>query len=543
MTMAETTRLQPHLSGEPLPLRSLSRSPFSADLNERDIARDLSNVASQVDEIVNRTFSFGPFCLLPTQRLLLESGKSLRLGSRALDILITLVERPGELVGKEELMARVWPNMFVEPANLTVHVAALRRVLGDGRAGNRYLVNIPGRGYRFVASVSVGEAHSPSLSQTATRKDKHNLPTQVTRLVGRAATIRTLAVQLSEKRFLTIIGAGGIGKTSVALALAEELAGDYEHGVWLVDLTRVSDPHGLAKALATALGLEVSSEDPIPSLLRSFHGKQMLLVFDSCEHVLDAAASLAVGILRSAPGTRILATSREPLRAEGENSYRLPTLQIPPLSSRLAASEALRFSAVELFVQRAAARLDDFELVDADVPFVVDLCRKLDGIALAIEFAAARIDTLGVRRLSARLQDSMQLLTVGYRTALPRHQTLRAMLDWSFDWLPEAERVVLSRLSVFAGEFALEAASMVAAHGNIAAPDVASHVANLVTKSLVAADIGGEEPLYRLLETTRAYALEKLHESGEFDLVARHHLEYVQNLTKDDARQRKTPPA
>jgi len=543
MTMAETTRPKPHFSGEPRPLRSLSRSPFSADLNERDIARDLSNVASQVDEIAKSTFSFGPFCLLPTQRLLLESGKPLRLGSRALDILITLVERPGELVSKEELMARVWPNMFVEPANLTVHVAALRRVLGDGRAGNRYLVNIPGRGYRFVASVSVGEAHPPPLSQTATRKDKHNLPTQVTRLVGRAATIRTLAVQLSEKRFLTIIGAGGIGKTSVALALAEELAGDYEHGVWLVDLTRVSDPHGVANALATALGLEVSSEDPIPSLLRSFHGKQMLLVFDSCEHVLDAAASLAVGILRSAPGTRLLATSREPLRAEGENSYRLPTLQIPPLSSRLAAAEALRFSAVELFVQRAAARLDDFELVDADVPFVVDLCRKLDGIALAIEFAAARIDTLGVRRLSARLQDSMQLLTVGYRTALPRHQTLRAMLDWSFDWLPEAERVVLSRLSVFAGEFALEAASMVAAHGNIAAPDVASHVANLVTKSLVAADIGGEEPLYRLLETTRAYALEKLHESGEFDLVARHHLEYVQNLAKDDARQRKTPPA
>src|ERR1700730_8380043 len=221
MTMAETTRPQPHFSGEPRPLRSPSRSPFSADLNERDIARDLSNVASQVDEIVNRTFSFGPFCLLPTQRLLLESGKPLRLGSRALDILITLVERPGELVGKEELMARVWPNMFVEPANLTVHVAALRRVLGDGRAGNRYLVNIPGRGYRFVASVAVGEAQS-SPSQTVTRKDKHNLPTQVTRLVGRAETIRALAGQLSEKRFLTIVGPGGIGKTSVALALAEE---------------------------------------------------------------------------------------------------------------------------------------------------------------------------------------------------------------------------------------------------------------------------------------------------------------------------------
>src|ERR1700730_2089337 len=222
MTMAGTTRPQPHFSGEPRPLRSPSRSPFSADLNERDIARDLSNVASQVDEIVNRTFSFGPFCLLPTQRLLLESGKPLRLGSRALDILITLVELPGELVGKEELMARVWPNMFVEPANLTVHIAALRRVLGDGRAGNRYLINIPGRGYRFVAHVSLNERQSPALAQPVMRKDKHNLPTQVTRLVGRAETILTLAHQLSEKRFLTIVGPGGIGKTSVALALAEE---------------------------------------------------------------------------------------------------------------------------------------------------------------------------------------------------------------------------------------------------------------------------------------------------------------------------------
>ena len=385
-----------------------------------------------------RTFSFGPFHLIPTQRLLLEAGKPLRLGSRALDILIALVERHGELLSKEELMARVWPKMFVETANLTVHVAALRRVLGDGRNGNRYLVNIPGRGYRFVAPVRVADEAMPSLPQLQpiVASGANNLPAQITRLVGRAEALRTLAAQLSQERFVTIVGPGGVGKTSVALAVAEAVAADFEHGVWLVDLAQLSDPRLVPGALASVQGQEALSDDPLPSLIEQLRGKQMLIVLDNCAHVVEAAASLAVGILRGAPAVRILATSREPLRVEGERRHRLSPLEVPSASTPLTAAEALRFSAIELFVQCAAARLDGYELSDCDVSIVVDLCRKLDGLPLAIEFAASNIDAFGVRGLAARLAGGMQSLSGGYRTALPRHQTLRAMLDSSHDWLP-----------------------------------------------------------------------------------------------------------
>jgi len=517
------------LSEEPCPPLSPSKSPA-------DAGADAGKQHPSAEPVrVNggpACFSFGPFHLIPTQRLLLEAEKPLRLGSRALDILIALVERRGELVSKEELMARVWPKMFVEPANLTVHVAAVRRVLGDGRNGYRYLVNIPGRGYRFVAPVTVVENEMPPLPllQPVASNGSHNLPAQVTKRVGRADTVRILAAQLSQERFVTIVGPGGVGKTSVALAVAEAVAADFEHGVWLVDLAQLGDPRLVPGALASVLGREALSDDPIPSLVEQLRGKQMLLVLDNCAHVVEAAASLAGRILRGAPGVRILATSREPLRVEGERRHRLSPLDVPPASVPLTAAEALRFSAIELFVQRAAAKLDGFELNDRDASIVADLCRKLDGLPLAIEFAADHIDTFGVRGLSARLAGRLHLLTGGYRTALPRHQSLRAMLDWSYDRIPEPERVVLRRLSIFPGKYSLEAAIAVAAGGEMAVPAVIDHIMSLVTKSLIAADISGKEPLYRMLETTRCYALEKLRESGEFDAVARHYAEDCQDL-------------
>ena len=483
--------------------------------------------------------SFGPYRLLPTQRLLMEGDKPVRLGSRALDILTALVEHRGEVVSRDELMARVWPNTHVEEGNLKFQIGALRRTLGGG---NRYLVNIPGRGYSFVAPVARAEEARIAAPEPPQTQNAHNLPALLTRLIGREDTITRLANQLLRQRLLTIVGAGGIGKTSVALAVAEQLMPAYEHGVWLIDLAPLTDPRLVPSALTDALGLEIRAENPLPGLVASFRDKKMLLVLDNCEHVIDAAATLAVGVLSGAPGVQLLATSREPLRIEGEHVHRLSPLASAPTLARLTAAEALSFPAVQLFVERAAATLDEFELTDADAPIVADICGRLDGIALAIELAAARVDTFGVRGVAAHLDDRFQLLTRGRRTALPRHQTLRATLDWSYELLPEPERVVLRRLAIFAGGFTEEAARAVAASAEIAASEVVESLANLVTKSLVSVDVGGVMVRYRPPETIRAYALQRLMESGEREQIARRHAEYHLGLFERAEAEAETRP-
>ena len=483
--------------------------------------------------------SFGPYRLLPAQRLLVEGDKPVRLGSRALDMLIALVEHPGEVVSRDELIARVWPNTHVDEGNLKFQISALRRTLGGG---NRYLVNVPGRGYSFVAPVARAEEAGTAAPEPVETETAHNLPALLTRLIGRGDTITRLADQLLRQRLLTIVGAGGIGKTSVALAVAEQLIPAYEHGVWLIDLAPLADPRLVTSALADALGFEIRAENPLPGLVASFRDKKMLLVLDNCEHVIDAAAALAVGVLAGAPGVQVLATSREALRIEGEHVHRLSPLASPPALARLTAAEALGFPAIQLFVERAAATLDEFELTDADAPIVADICSKLDGIALAIELAAARVDTFGVRGVAAHLDDRFQLLTRGRRTALPRHRTLRATLDWSYELLPEPERVVLRRLGIFAGGFTEEAARAVTASAEIAASEVVESLANLVTKSLVSVDVGGVMVRYRLPETIRAYALQSLIESGEREQMARRHAEYHLGLFERAEAEAETRP-
>ena len=472
--------------------------------------------------------AFGPFRLLPTRRLLLHGDQPVRLGNRALEILIALVERPGELVGKNELMARVWPRTFVEEGNLKVQVAGLRRALGDRRGSNQYVVTIPGQGYRFVAPVTLSEALPTRPAAAAERV--HNLPVAVTRIFNRTDTVEALKARLPRERFITIVGPGGVGKTTVALAVARGVIDAYPHGVRFVDLAPLADPRLVPNALATALGLKICSEDPTPGLIADLRGKEMLLVLDACGRVIEAAAALAVELLNRAPGVQILATCREPLRAEGEQVHRLPSLKCPPASARLTAAEALRFPAVQLFVERTAAILGGFELGDEDAPIVADICRKLDGLPMAIEFAAARVDALGLRELAAHLPGRLQLLTNGRRPTLPRHHSLRAALDWSHELLPERQRMVLRRLAIFAGGFTMAAACGVAASAEITAADVLECLADLVTKSLVMAEIGGPAPCYRLFETTRAYALEKLTESHELEQVERRYAEYLRDV-------------
>jgi predicted ATPase/DNA-binding winged helix-turn-helix (wHTH) protein len=482
----------------------------------------------------DRAISFGPFRLLPSQRLLLDGETPVRLGSRALELLIALVERPGELVGKEELIARVWSGTHVVEGNLKFQVAALRRALGDGRDGRRYLETSPGQGYRFVAAVTVENEAIPSGLAPVVSAYKHNLPVRLTDLIGRADLVAKFVDQLKTNRLLTLVGPGGIGKTSVAAAVAERLIGAYEDGIWVVDMARLADPALVRDAVAGAIGLEINPEDPLASLIGGLVDKRMLLVLNNCAHLVDAVASLVAGILRGAPGVHVLATSREPLRVEGEHIHRLGPLGSPPDSGRLTAAEALRFPAVQLFVARAAASIG-FELRDEDAAVVGEICRKLDGIPLAIELAAARVGVLGVRGLAGRLEDRLSVLTGGRRGAAAHHKTMRAALDWSYGLLTASEQTVFLRLAIFAGGFTLAAAAVVAGDASHSQDELVELVLELADKSLVAADVDDAEPRFRLLNTTRAYALEKLAESGERDPVARRHAAYYQKLFETSA--------
>ena len=474
--------------------------------------------------------SFGPFRLFTEQRLLLEGDRPVRLGSRAFDILAALVERPGEVVGKEHLIARAWPQTFVEEANLKIQMSALRRALGDGQDGNRYVLTVPGRGYNFVAPVRREETLRAASAPPVPPATPHNLPFAVTRMIGRDDAVAALVARLSRERLVTIVGAGGIGKTTVALAAAERTISSYEHGVWLVDLAPLGDPRLVPSAVATALGLEIRTEDRLAALVAAIRDNRMLLLFDNCEHLVDAVASLAAALLGGAAGVSILATSREPLGMAGECDYRLAPLGIPQASSRLTAAEAAAFPAVQLFVERVTAIVEDFALTDANAPAVAEICRRLDGLPLAIEFAAPRVEVLGVEGLAARLDGSLQLLGTRRRTTMPRHRTMRAVVDWSYGLLGEEEQAFLRSLGIFAGGFTAEAAAAVVPGAARTRNSAIDHLADLVGKSLVVVDASGAQPRFRLLETTRAFAIAKLDESGTRERMAHRHAQYYLTL-------------
>ncbi|UZF95490.1 ATP-binding protein [Bosea sp. NBC_00550] len=467
--------------------------------------------------------AFGEFCLHPDQHRLFQHNEPVQVGSRALEILIALTERVGEVVTKDELLARAWPNATVEESNLRAQVALLRRILGDNQAAAHYIAAVPGRGYRFVAPVLYSDLNIKAELVGA----QSNLPRQLTQVIGREQAIKAVRGRFQRSRLTTVVGPGGIGKTTLCLAIAEQLLSSYEHGVCFLDLAPLANAQLVPSVLAAALGLADGTSDPLPGVITYLRERRMLLIFDSCELVLDASARLAETLLKKAPELHILATSREALRAEGESVYRLAPLEMPAASAGLTAADALTFPAVQLFVDRATSLGSGFELDDNEAPVVADICRQLDGIALAIELAAGRVEAFGTRGIAELLDDRFRLLTGGRRTALPRHQTLAATLDWSYEALSAPEQAVLRRLAVFAGEFTLEAVNAIMSGAGDLATDIRNHLANLIAKSLVAAEAHGEVARYRLLDTTRAYALAKLSERSELGCAMRRVADYL----------------
>lgn len=485
------------------------------------------------------TICFGPFVLFPRQHVLLRNGEPVPLGSRALLLLIALASRAGELLGKAELLALVWPRLVVEECNLRAQMVTLRRALGDdGDFG--YIVTVPGRGYRFVAPVTT-QTFSPELP--AGPEAHAELPGMMSQIIGRDALLDVLQEQVARRRFVTITGPGGIGKTTLVLALGNRLQEQYPQGVSFVDLAPVSRGQRVSVVIASALGINCTTDDPLHVLTAHLANSKTLLILDNCERVVEETAMSAETILRHAPQCSVLVTSREPLHAEGEFVHDLAPLPSPTDASALTAAEALTYPAIRLLVERIAAHDLSYVFNDQDVQAAADICRKLDGNALAIEIAAARVRAFGIAHLVELLDGSFRLQMTGRRTALPRHRTLSAALDWTYAMLSADEQAMLRQLSVFTGLFTLGAVNDVVALD--AAQDLAQTLESLMDKSLVIAFEQGPSKRYRLLETTRLYAAEKLAQHTETDACALRHATYallelkqaVQNLasTSPDA--------
>jgi len=477
-------------------------------------------------------FEFGRFRILSRHREVLADGQPLQLGGRAFDVLLALIEANGAVVSKDDLMKRAWPDRIVEENNLHAQIKALRKAF----SGQDVIRTIVGRGYQFKADIRVpGGNHSATPSSELASEAlgsmgaRTNLPAQTSDLIGRVDQIEELIGLVADHRFITLTGPGGIGKTRLAIELGRHLLPRFADGVWIAELASLSTPQFVPVSVAAALRLELMSGIVSPERVAAALGsRHVVLVLDNCEHVIGAAAQMVEALLHANPAVRVIATSREPLRAESERLYRVPPLAVPTEETPTL-EEALRHGAVALFVTRLQAADLHYSPDRQTALAIAAICRQLDGIPLALELAAARASTLGLQQVASRLDDRFTLLAEGRRTALPRHQTLRALLDWSYELLPEWERAMLRHLSVFAGSFTLTAASAVVATAEILSSDVVDGLANLAAKSLVSADVAAGTPHYRLLETTRAYAREKLVESGEFGEAARGHAEHYRD--------------
>ncbi|RZK99963.1 MAG: hypothetical protein EOP36_17500 [Rubrivivax sp.] len=453
-------------------------------------------------------------------------GRVASLGARAFDLLVALVERRDRVVSRNELLDLVWPGLFVEDGNLAVQVSTLRKLLGP-----KAIATIPGRGYRFILPEKDPTPAANDTPAPAGESSSSSLPEVSTALFGRHDDLATLAHLLRQHRLVSVVGPGGIGKTSLALAAVHTRPVALRDGAVWVELAPMSDEALLPGALAQALRLPANRHaDPVAGLVEAMKSLEVLLVLDNAEHLEAAVARLAQAVLGGAPGVRLLVTSQVALKLGQERLLRLGPLSIP--ASGTSVSQALEHGAVALFVDQAKAADQRFELTADKLDTVISLCRQLDGLALALKLAAARLPFLGLKGLEARLDERMKLLRGGHRTAPTRQQTLMAALDWSHGLLSAPEQRVFRRLAVFVGGFTLDLACAVAREDDASAAGGLDDVAvvdilcALVDRSLVAVD-GGDLPRYRLLESTREYAVVQLAQSGEADLIRTRHAREV----------------
>jgi predicted ATPase/DNA-binding winged helix-turn-helix (wHTH) protein len=474
-------------------------------------------------------YELGPFRLDTAARVLTHDGVATALGARGVAVLAALVSRAGEYVEKSVILDVAWRGVVVDEANLAVQISAIRRVLARVPDGERWIETLTRRGYRFVGPVARRSELSPTVdlhpghaTPHAASTHPNNVPARVSSFVGRGHETDEVKRLLAQNRLVTLVGIGGVGKTRVAIQVAGEVIERYPDGVWIVELAAISHAGLVPICVAQVLGIQEQLGEPlIRTLCRHLRARHLLLILDTCEHVIAAVAALVAALLVEAPNSYVLATSREVLNVDGEQQFPLQPLSLP--GGGASAEAVAAAEAVQLFVERAKLHQPGFAMTPEVAPSVAEICLRLEGIPLAIELAAARMSTLSIEEIRRRLDNRFALLATGPRATPARQKTLRAALDWSYDLLVEEEQRALRRLAVFAGGFTLEAARRVVGKRTLNDAAMLDLLARLVARSLVCLDVIEGGTRYRLLDTMREYCMEKLNLAHERPLASRRH--------------------